>query len=201
MKHILLTSCLFVALVVAAQEEKSGTILKKTNGGWYNLTQMSFIIGEENASSAAKSNMLPSVVMINGIRANDHFSIGLGVGMTSFSYITFPVFADVRFAFLKGDLSPVLALKGGYSIAKNKKEIFPNQYYGAYKNTGGGMCNPELGFKVKMTERVDFLLTIGYYYQHLKSEINSNPGESYAMKHERVTDINRLSFTIGFLFK
>ena len=197
MKQLLLISCLFTVFSVLGQEER----VVKTTEGWYNLTQLSFITGEENASSAAKSNMIPSVVMINGCRMNEHVSLGLGVGMTSFSYIVFPVFADVRFTLFKGDLSPVLALKGGYSIAKNTKEIFPNQYYGDYKNTGGGMFNPELGFKVKMTERADFQLTIGYYYQHLKSEINNTPGSSYGMKHERISDINRLSFTIGFLFK
>ena len=200
MKHILLTSCLFIVFLVSAQEEENGTFTKTTEG-WYSLTQMSFITGEENTSSPAKSNMIPSVVMIYGSRINKHVSLGLGAGMTSFSYIVFPVFADLRFTLFTGNLSPVIALKGGYSIAKNKKEIFPDQYYGDYKNTGGGMLNPELGFKVTMTERADFLLTIGYYYQHLKSEINSNPGSSYSMKHERFSDINRLSFTIGFLFK
>ena len=197
MKHILLTSCLFLAFSVIAQEER---ITKKTEG-WYNLTQMSFIIGEENASSAAKSNMIPSVVTINGFRMSEHVSMGLGVGLTSYSYIVFPVFADLRFTFLKENLSPVLALKGGYSIAKNSKEIFPGQYSGDYKNSGGGLFNPEFGFKVMMTERVDFLLTLGYYYQHLKTEINNSPGSSYGMRHDRITEINRLSFTIGFLFK
>ena len=197
MKQLLLISCLFTVFSVLGQEER----VVKTTEGWYNLTQLSFITGEENASSPAKSNMLPSVVMINGYRMNEHVSLGLGVGMTSFSYVVFPVFADIRFTLLKGDLSPVLALKGGYSIAKNTKEIFPNQYSGDYKNTGGGMLNPECGFKVKMTERADFLLTVGYFYQHLKSVISNNPNTSYGMIHNRVTDINRFSFTIGFLFK
>ena len=196
MKNILLTCSLFMMLSAVAQEYGQNEI---EVDGWYNLTQMSFIIGEENASSAAKSNMIPSIAIINGCRVNEHFSLGLGVGMTSFSYPVFPVFADLRFTLYKGSLSPVLAFKGGYSIAKNKKEIFPNEYSGDYKNSGGGMFNPEFGFKVVMTERADFLLTIGYYYQHLKTDVSNSGG--YSMLHNRITDVNRLSFTIGFLFK
>ena len=193
MRYLLLIACLFTAFSVMAQDSKTKI------DGWYNLTQMSFIIGEDNESSPAKSNMIPSVMNITGCRINEHFSLGLGVGMTSFSYPVFPIFADIRYTFNKGNLSPVLALKGGYSFANNNKEVFPKEYYGDYKNTGGGMFNPELGFKVMMTERMDFLLTLGYYYQHLKSEIKS--GSPYTVTHDRLTDINRLSFTIGFLFK
>ena len=186
-----------MAMATIAQEYNQSD--KTDIAGCYNLVQTSFIIGEENEYSPAKSNMIPSVVSIFGCRINDHFSLGLGIGMTSYSYTVFPLFADVRFTLFKGNLSPVFALKGGYSFADSKKEIFPREYYGDYKNTGGGMFNPEFGFKVMMTERADFLLTIGYYYQHLKSEIkNSNTNH---IVHDRVTDINRLSFTIGFLFK
>jgi len=196
MKHILLTCWLLLSPLVMAQEYSR----KQTEiTDWYNLTQLSFLLGEENESSPAKSNLIPSVVVINGFRINDHFSMGMGLGMTAFSYVVFPVFADLRVTFFKGNLSPVAGLKGGYSFAKNKKEIFPREYYGDYQNTGGGMLNPELGFKVVMTERADFLLTIGYYYQHLESKITTT-NASY-MTHKRVTDINRLSFTIGFLFK
>ena len=194
MRHLLMTLFLLMAISVIAQERKPA------EEGWYNLTQMSFIIGEMNEYSPAKSNLIPSVTNINGYRFGEHFSLGVGVGMTSFSYPVFPVFADFRFTFFKGNLSPVLAFKGGYSIAHNKKEIYPGEYSGDYKNKGGGLFCPELGFKLVMNERADFLLTIGYYYQHIESEIKNSPG-SYYMRHDRVTDINRLSFTIGFLFK
>jgi len=201
MKHVVLICCLFLSFPVVAQNmQLHGTKEKTEAKSWYSLTQMSFIMGEMNESSPAKSNLIPSVTSIYGSRMSEIFSLGIGAGMTSFSYPVFPLFADFRFSFIKGNLSPVLALKGGYSIAKNSKEIFSNEYYGGdYKNKGGGMLNPEFGFKVPMTDRADFLLTVGYYYQHLKTKIKN--GNSYYMSHERVTDINRLSFTIGFLFK
>ena len=167
---------------------------------YYNLTQLSFLIAEENESSPIRSNMAPSVVTINGFRYNEHFSLGLGVGMTAMSYVVFPVFADFRFTLLKGDLSPVVALKGGYAFAKSKKEIFSKEYYNVtYKNSGGGVFNPEVGLKMKMSDRADFMLTLGYWYQHVASEMREEYG--YRVKHRRVSDLNRLSFSIGFLFK
>ena len=116
------------------------------------------------------------------------------------SYLIFPVFADFRVTFLKSNLSPVMAVKGGYAFANSKKEIFQGNYYnGDYKNTGGGMFNPEIGFKVTMTERADFMLTIGYWYQHVKSDIKEKYG--YNQTHTRTSDLNRLSFSVSFLFK
>jgi hypothetical protein len=117
--------------------------------------------------------------------------------MIPLPYTIFPVFADFRVTLFKSNLSPVLALKGGYAIANNKKDIW-NYGYESTKNTGGGMINPELGFRIPMTERADFMLTIGYWYQHIKSELKSG---GYYQIHDRELDLNRLSFSIGFLFK
>jgi len=174
-----------------------GTSLWPQN--YYNLTQLSFLIADEHQFSPIKSNMAPSVVNIHGYRFNDHFSMGIGAGMTAMSYLIFPIFADFRVTFLKDNLSPVLAVKGGYAFANSKKEIFQETYNGDYKNMGGGMFNPEIGFKVTMTERADFILTIGYWYQHVKSEIKSKYG--YYQTHTRTSDLNRLSFSVSFLFK
>jgi hypothetical protein len=112
--------------------------------------------------------------------------------------MVFPVFADFRITFLNGNINPVLALQGGYAFASNKKKLF-NEYYGDFKNTGGGMFHPEVGVKVTMTEHLDFLLTVGYWYQHVQSEIKYD-GYYYGT-HDRISDLNRLSFSIGFLLK
>jgi hypothetical protein len=185
--------CLIAGTSLWAQQSSSE--------GYYNLTQLSFLIAEENEYSPAKSNLAPSVVNINGYRVSEHFSLGIGIGMTALSYVIFPVFADFRIDLSKGSLSPIIAFKAGYAFANNKKEIFQGQYYGTYRNSGGAMVNPEMGFKVKMTERSDFLLTIGYWYQHVQSEIKNESGYGQYGTHKRVTDLNRLSFSISFLFK
>jgi len=152
----------------------------------------------ENAPTPVKSNMIPSVANINGYRANEHFSIGVGLGMIPLSYTIIPLFADFRITLFKDNLSPVLVFKAGYSFATSNKDSWWNNITDN-KNKGGAMLNPEIGFKVKFTERADFLLTIGYWYQHLESR-NKNNNYSY---YDRTitTDVNRLSIGLGFLFK
>ena len=193
-KLLLLLVCLWAGASLQAQG------LKNPSEGYFNLTCLSFLMGEANDASPTpiKSNLIPSVVTINGYRVNEHFSIGVGVGTTIFSYTIFPVFADFRITLFKDDnLSPILAFKGGYAFAGSNKDIW-GYYNTDNKNRGGAMLNPEVGVKVKMTDRADFVLSIGYWYQHLKSEIK---GHNYYYDRTHTTDINRLSFGIGFLFK
>ena len=191
MKKIILVSLSLLA-VVSLWGQKSPS-------GYYNLTQLSFLIGEmnNNSPSPMQSNMIPSVVMINGHRVDEHFSMGIGVGMTPLAYTIIPVFADFRITFFKDNLSPILAFKCGYSFSGSKKDIW-GYNSPQNRNTGGFMLHPEIGVKVAITERAEFLLTIGYWYQHLKSEMKQS---GYYNNRTITTDLNRLSFSIGFLFK
>ena len=169
--------------------------------GYFNLTQLSFLMGEveENVPTPIKSNMIPAVVNINGYRANEHFSIGIGAGMIPFAYTIVPIFADFRITLLKDNLSPVIALKTGYSYANSKKDIWGGYNTKDMKSSGGGMLNIEAGFKVLVTDRADFQLTIGYWYQHLKTEHKGN--QYYYYNRTVTTNVNRLSIGLGFLFK
>jgi hypothetical protein len=198
MKNVSLLLLLYL-LTIKSLSAQSETVLSSAQPkSYFNLTQLSYLIAEEDQYSPVKSSMAPSLVNINGFCINENVSLGIGAGVTALSYMIFPVFADFRITFLKGNLNPVLSLKGGYAFANNKKKLF-NEYYGDFKNTGGGMFHPEVGFKVNMTENLEFLLTVGYWYQHVKSEIKY--GDYYHGTHNRISDLNRLSFSIGFLFK
>jgi len=192
-KLLLLSICLFAGASMSAQERT-----KSSSEGYFNLTQLSFLMGEVNeiSQTPVRSNMIPSVVNINGYRANEHFSIGVGVGMVPLAYTIIPVFADFRITLFKDNLSPVIAFKGGYSFANSRKDIW-GLYSTDNRNTGGMMLHPEIGVKVTITDRADFMLTIGYWYQHLKSEIK---GMNY-YDRTRTTDINRLSISLGFQFQ
>lgn len=171
-------------------------------GGYFNITQLSFLIGEAEVNNSVptpiKSNLVPSVVNINGYHVNEHFSVGLGVGMIPFSYTIVPFFADFRITLFKDNLSPVLVLKAGYSYTNSKKDIW-GYNNNDYRHSGGAMLNPEIGFKVMINERADFILTLGYFYQRLKSETKNK--QSYYYQRTITTDVNRLSIGLGFLFK
>ncbi|MDR3134237.1 MAG: hypothetical protein LBU42_09530 [Prevotellaceae bacterium] len=176
---------------------------EKSPAGYYNLTQLSLIIGETDELSPAP-NLVPSITTVNGYRFNEHFAMGAGVGMAAYRYVTFPVFLDLRGYILKGDFTPLLAFKGGYAFADNDKEIFPAGTYAeaTYKNTGGWMLHPEIGFRAAINASCNFVFTIGYYYQDLKTEVTEKPTSyrRYPIIHTTDTHLDRLCFTIGFLF-
>jgi hypothetical protein len=203
MKRLLLLSLFSCAVLLAAAQPNE----EQSPAGYYNLTQLSFIIGETDELSATVSKFVPSVTTINGYRFNEHFAAGVGVGIAVYEYMVFPVFIDLRWSVFKGAFTPVVAFKGGYSFADNDRELFPyssGYYYNnlEYHNTGGWMGNPEVGFKVTANRHFDFMFTLGYYYQGLESEVKE---PSYygigTLTHNISTNVNRLSFTIGFLFK
>ncbi|MDR2231838.1 MAG: hypothetical protein LBE56_01800 [Tannerella sp.] len=172
------------------------TVEKTPSTGYFNLTQLSLLIGETESGAPEQSAMIPSVVNISGYRFSEHFSMGLGVGMTPTPYSHFPVFVDMRYTFLKGNLRPVLAIKGGYSFARNSKDFWNYGSNNDIKNIGGGMFNPEIGFRIPMSDSADFLFTLGYWYQRLGSKAGVYTSQVY----ERQLNFNRLSFTIGFMF-
>jgi hypothetical protein len=192
---VALLLCLCAGSSMRAQDFSQS--VKSESKGYYNLSQFTLLMGEVDENSPVKSELIPSIVNISGYRFNDYFSAGLGVGMTVLPYTIFPVFADFRVTPLKSNLSPVFALKAGYAFAKNDKDIW-NWGSDYTKNTGGAMINPEIGFKILMTERADFVFTLGYWYQHIESELKN----SYQNQvHNRKLNLNRISFTIGFQFK
>lgn len=194
---------LFSFIAVAGMAQGNEDAVKKAPAGYYNLTQLSFIIGDTDDLSAA-SGLVSSVTTINGYRIDEHFAIGAGVGVAAYKYITFPVFADFRWHIFKGDFTPFIALKAGYAFADNEKEIFPSNYYyeATYKNAGGWLLHPEIGFKTTINPHLDFVLTVGYYQQGLKSDITESAQyRGYPVKHTVTTDVHRVAFTIGFLFK
>ena len=196
MKKMFILSILFMSTGSMLWAQDYPDITKPASNGYYNLSQLSFLIGKINYIGRPEHEMHPSVTNINGYRFNEHISMGIGVGMTVLSYAIFPVFADFRATLFKSNLSPVLAFKGGYSFVDKKKEMQGIFQESGANNKGGLMINPEIGFKLPLMERADFMLTFGYWHQHLETE-NKYNGNSYISK----VNFNQLSFTINFLFK
>ncbi|MDR0581398.1 MAG: hypothetical protein LBG31_00370 [Prevotellaceae bacterium] len=198
MKHFFFLF-IFSFIAVSGKTQSNGEQPKKSPAGYYNLTQLLFTSGEIDELSPAP-HLVSAVTTVNGYRINEHVAIGIGVGIAAYKYAVFPVFADIRYHIFKGNFTPLIAFKGGYAFADNDKHIFSRNYYyeATYKNTGGWMCNPEIGFKTAINPSCDFVFTLGYYYQGLKSEVTESA--QYRV-HTTTANLNRVSFTIGFLFK
>lgn len=202
MKHFLFL-LVFSFLAVSGRTQGHEEQPQKSPAGYYNLTQLSFTTGETDELSPAPY-LVSAVTTVNGYRINGHLAIGVGVGVAAYKYVAFPVFFDIRYHIFKGHFTPLIAFKGGYAFADNDKNIFPRNYYyeATYKNTGGWMCHPEIGFKTAINPSCDFVFTLGYYYQGLKSEVlESAQYRGYPLLHTTTANLNRVAFTVGFLFK
>ena len=186
MKYILsffLTFFFFSGLV--AQQEAT----------YFNHTQVGFIIGEESADGVQKAT-IPSFQTINGIRIDENWGLGIGVGAEPFEYKIYPVFASVHYFFTtKLKNNPFLAVKVGHAFSDSKKKIYNYGYSNEFEHKGGLMFNPEIGFRFKM---FDFEMTLsgGYRFQRLKSQ--SKQGGHYSYEHQ--VEHNRASFAIGITF-
>ena len=69
-------------------------------------------------------------------------------------------------------------------------------YYGDFDNTGGLMFNPEVGFRLKMTN-FDMTLSGGYRFQRLKSKITPQ-NVKYTYNYQ--VEYNRVSIALGLFF-
>ncbi|MDR3235495.1 MAG: hypothetical protein LBT48_02060 [Prevotellaceae bacterium] len=179
---------------------------------YYNVTQLSFIIGETDEYAESGQHLVPHISTINGIRFNKFFTAGIGVGASAYEYMVYPLFLDLRMNTMSlGTFSPIVVIKSGYSMAFSKnalKSSIDDFAPGAeYKNKGGWMFSPELGIKTSVNEHLDLLFTVGYYFQMLESDIfgisiediGYNPYYEPSL-HNRTTNANRVSFSIGFMF-
>jgi hypothetical protein len=196
---LLLSLCLLAGASLRAQNRPN-----PSSKGYFNLTQLSFIMTGKGGNVPAKYEFTPSVANINGYRFNEHLSLGIGVGVTALSYPVFPLFADLRATPYGG--GPVFIFKVGYSFANSKKDAFAGgwyHYYTEHKNSGGLMFNPEIGFKIMKGKRSEAMLTAGYWYQRVKSEMKGGPSNQGwdQRSYVGITDLNRFSLGITFMIR
>ena len=102
-----------------SDEAKGDPSINEKPAGFYNVTTFSPV--------TFPGQFLSGVQTIFGYRVTDHFSVGGGIGFERFTslltfdnfkanFTLFPVFADIRYTFLKRTFSPVLAMNGGYKF-------------------------------------------------------------------------------------
>jgi hypothetical protein len=184
-----------------------------TTGYLYWLSSSS--IAYPSPNSRTEIQFSPSVTMTNGYRFNEHWAAGIGVGFEIFHHNLFPVFADVRYTLWDNKVSPFLGLKTGYAISSFKKKHCDGKYldFEPYyvnnadiRNYGGFILNPEMGVKVTLSEKADFLVTVAYRHQKTKTTVKQNYGYgphdyAYFNEWDHKASLNRLSFGIGIMFK
>ena len=185
--------------------------------GYFNLTQVSLLMGNRKLSEQNNSyytnnrnSMLvsPSVTMTCGHIVNEHWAIGIGMGYEIFSHNHFPVFADVRYTFWSNTVSPFFAFKTGYAIGNLSKKHYDELYLDYaphyvnnawFRNHGGLMLHPEIGFTVPLSERSDLLFTVAYRFQKAKTTVSQDYSQRYKWEHN--VSMNRLSLGMAIMFR
>ena len=96
---------------------------------------------------------------VNGIKINEHFSLGIGIGIDKYKYATLlPITLDTRVSILKGKTSPVISNSIGYSISLNDIN-------------GGLVINPQIGIRTYISKNVAYLFNVGYKWQALPLQV------------------------------
>ena len=211
---------------------QTGTKKKK---GYYNTTQISLLMGTtqvahsnriyydyygvariaypQSYETTTEMQISPSVTMTNGYMFNEHWAMGLGVGIEIFDFNQFPVFADIRYTLSDKKVAPFFALKTGYAFgnfrAKHHHEISFNYppYYAtdaSVRHYGGFMMNPEMGISISLSDHADLLFTVAYRYQKTKTRVTTETSyDDYynADQWDNKAGLDRLSFGVAIMFR
>jgi len=153
--------------------------LDEKPGGLYNNTSFAIVSQWGNLFSGMQTTF--------GYKFNPHLGIGGGLGIERFSdlptysgysanFTFMPVFAEFRYTVLKGRVSPVIALQGGYKFLVNRPSsqmdewmewVFPpyswtyNYNWDSY-SSGGMFANIEIGLNVKIYKRFGLYASLDY---------------------------------------
>ncbi len=153
--------------------ENTGNKSKETafkKSGFINQTEINYSpgigyleYGNYNVKNTANSYGFRTV---NGFQLNEHFSIGVGIGIDNYQNATlFPITLDSRVTILKGKVSPVFIWNFGYAVGLNDIK-------------GGIIMNPQIGIKTFISKNVAYLFNFGY--KLLGQEITYLDGYNYS---------------------
>ncbi len=137
---------------------------------------------ELSSSSNQNQNNNLKINIINGIKADPNFAIGLGFGIRYYikkDILLVPFFLDLQFQFSQKKISPYLSIDLGYSF-------FTSDEFRGY----GFLANPSLGVKIAVTNQNALYLGIGYEIQSVSSN-----SQNYFRSNE---SIKAISLHAGF---
>jgi hypothetical protein len=158
------------------------------NSGFVNMTSFGFLAGSSNNIQVAPFSLL----MVNGYRNSLGITTGIGVGIEFLSTNYMPLFLDLRYDFLEGDVVPYAMAKGGYSLPLSSDR---SEYDIDYSYTGGPLAAVGIGLKIK--SRTHFAWDIGLMYRYQKTSYT----EIYDWNQQEYTytDVyNRIEIRLGF---
>ena len=149
--------------------------------GHYMSTQMSLLAGSRTSGS---------FLVVNGYYFNPKLSFGLGMGFEGFYGDMYtPLFIEGNYSLLKKSATPFVSLAAGYDM--------PLQFKSGHKGGFLGMAN--IGFKREIGQHFGIITSVGYRFSRL---VRKNTwGWEQQQSSIIITEINRLDFRFGFIFR
>lgn len=157
--------------------------------GYLALADLGFMGGVQNTMS---------LVLINGYQFRNRVSVGGGFGIEKFGEQVIPVFADVRYNFLKGGITPFVFLQSGYSFPLGKQT---NVNLTEIK--GGAIINPGIGMRMNFTTHNALIFSLGWRYQEIRSHYAYAyywGGPIFDNGYDRTDFYRRIAIRVGFVF-
>jgi hypothetical protein len=155
----------------------------RRKSGYMNISEVGYATGVNGTANAL------TVSTVNGFRAGDHVSAGIGVAYLRFSQGPnnvgnfLPIFADLR-AYVGGRTALMLVGDIGYGFYLNKTE-----------NSRGDMyLNPAIGLRTYLSSQSALTFSVGYLSQSIITQSAANPAQNTA------THTDNVSLKIGLMF-
>lgn len=155
----------------------------RRKSGYTNITEVGYATGVNGTANAL------TVSTVNGFRAGDHVSAGLGVAYLRFSQGSsnvanfLPIFADLR-AYIGGRTALMLVGDIGYGFLLDNAE-----------NRRGDMyLNPAVGIRTFLSSQSALTFSVGYLSQSVITRSPTNQSLNTA------THTDNVSLKIGLMF-
>jgi hypothetical protein len=171
--------------------------------GYFNHTSLNFTVCDYFAAG-----MGPSFQMVNGWQWNDRWMTGIGLGYESIAFQRLlPTTVDVRYNLGLGKTSAYLQGFAGYGISlgdgyyDGPARDWWAKPYG--KNYGGVTAGLSLGYRNYRSSHFGYTLSLGFRYQHTKSEYPDVFFEGEQIKFAMTERLNlpMLQFGFGLMFR
>ena len=194
-----------VALLIILQCSQSliaqDNISKKPKR-YVNHTEFGFLFGQngefEDLISVDLFNSI-SIKTFHGYQFHRLAQVGLSTGLDAYPNVLFiPLMVGIRGDITSGSITPFYGLDLGYGFSKFERRFFDNDF----KNKGGFMYNPVLGFRFKIKNTSSLSLALGYQRTSGSYEytfISPVTGELENAREE-IRIFNRVTFRFGFSF-
>ncbi len=164
---------------------------KATEGfdkGYVNMTSIGFLAGAPGNTQPAPFSLLT----VNGWRSSVGLFTGAGVGIEFLSTSHMPLFLDVRYDLVKGNVVPYVTVRGGYSIPLTPEH---QDYDMMYSYSGGPLAGGGIGLKIRTRNHFAWDIELLYRYQ----EISYTESYDWNEMDYSYTDIyNRIEIRLGF---